>query len=276
MYLTFAKHKIEDPNQLPFDAGQYSKFKFGDNRIAKKFGEELSASFIETHQDILLNTDEVVIVPSPYNAIPTASGLMSNYFKDDINRFLYQHNKNLLLESKIHRYNTYSVDYSKLSYEERLRLMESDTYHFHESFLNNKTCLFIDDIRVTGSHEQIIKNMLEVNKLTGRFIFIYYAAFNNKSIPPNLESYLNTYSIKSLDDVGAIIRSPSFSPNTRIIKYILNADNNQVVDLLPSIDKIILAKIISFALSNNYHHMPEYKKNFYTLAKFANLYSVSG
>ncbi len=274
MYLTYTKHKINDPDHLPFNPAEYSKFKFGDNSIAKKFGEELGNGFIEHFKDVLLSQqEELVLIPSPYNAIPTASGIMSNYFREVINRFLFQNNRNLLLQSKIHRYNTYSVDYSKLEYAERLTLMASDTYHFHESFLNNKTCLFLDDIRVTGSHEQIIKNMLEVNKLSGKFIFIYYAAFNNKNIPANLESHLNTYSIKSFNDIGTLIKSPWFSPNTRIIKYILNSDNKGLIEFLKEIDIIIIEKIIHLSLQNNYHHMPEYKTNLNTLTKFIQLYS---
>ncbi len=272
MYLTFAKNKIDNADHLPFDPAEYSRFKFGDGSLAKKFGEELALDFIEIHKELLLTTDNIVIVPSPYNSIPTASGLMSNYFKDAINQFLFKRDKDLLLESKIHRYNTYSVDYSKLNYDERLKLMASDTYHFHESFLNNKTCLFIDDIRVTGSHEQIIKNMLETNKLSGKFVFIYYAAFNNTTIPPNLESYLNTYSIKSVSDLHTIIRSLNFSPNTRIIKYILNSDYSQAVDLFEKTEKSVAFAILKLALSNNYHKMPEYKKTFYALARLVKLY----
>jgi hypothetical protein len=268
MYLTFAKHKIEDAQQLPFKAEEYSRFKFGDKAFAKTFGEELANDFIKVHGSTLLDAQELVVVPSPYNAIPTASGLMCVFFKEIINQFLYQNNRPFLLESKIHRYNTYSVDYSQLSYDERLKLMASDTYHFHESFLNNKTCLFLDDIRVTGSHEQIIKNMLEVNKLSGAFIFVYYAAFNNKNIPPNLESYLNTFSIKSLGDVCQVINSPSFSPTTRIIKYILNSEPNLLLSYLDKIDLTILKEIVRLALQNNYHHMPEYRDNFYAIVRF--------
>ncbi len=276
MYLTYARHKIDDDKKMPFNPAEYSRFKFGDKGIAKIFGEELAGHFIKEHSTILLEAKELVIVPSPYNAIPTASGLMSVFFKEIVNQFLYQNNRPFLLESKIHRYNTYSVDYSQLNYDERLKLMASDTYHFHESFLNNKTCLFLDDIRVTGSHEQIIKNMLEENKLNGNFVFIYYAAFNNKNIAPNLESYLNTFSIKSLADVCEVINSPSFSPNTRIIKYILNSETNLLLSYLDKIELAMLKEIVGLALQNNYHHMPEYKNNFYAIVRFTKgTYSVN-
>ena len=272
MYLTFANHKIEDADNLPFSAAEYSRFKFGDKVIAKTFGDDLAYNFIQAHGDILLNAKELVIVPSPYNAIATASLLMCVHFKEIINQFLYKNNKPLALESKIHRYNTYSVDYSQLNYDERLKLMASDTYHFHESFLHNKTCLFLDDIRVTGSHEQIIKNMLESNRLSGEFIFVYYALFNNKNIPANLESYLNTYSMKSMADICGVLNSPSFSANTRIIKYILNSDPNALLSHLEKMNPVVLRQIIELALQNNYHHMAEYKKNFYQIVEFVRFF----
>jgi hypothetical protein len=275
MYSTFATHKIENPNQLSFSAADYSRFKFGDKSVAKIFGQELGYSFIGKHADMLLHAEELVVIPSPYNAIPTASGLMSVYFKEIINQFLYRNNKPLLLESKIQRYNTYSIDYSKLAYAERLELMASDTYHFQESFLNNKTCLFIDDIRITGSHEEIIKNMLEEKNLRGQFLFIYYAALDNKNIDPALESYLNTYSVKSLADVTAIVNSEWFSPNTRVIKYILNSDPSEIRIYLSKINSTPLRQMIDLALQNNYHHMTEYRDNFYTLLDFLGVYKNS-
>jgi predicted amidophosphoribosyltransferase len=276
MYLTFAKHKIEDAALLPFNAAAYSRFKFGDKTVAKTFGEELALDFIQAHGKLLLEARELVIVPSPYNAIPTASGLMTVFFKEIVNHFLYQNNRPFLLESKIHRYNTYSVDYSQLNSDERLKLMASDTYHFHESFLNNKTCLFLDDIRVTGSHEQIIKNMLEANKLKGNFIFLYYAAFNNKNIPPNTESYLNSYAIKSLADACGIVNSQVFAPNTRIIKFILNSEPALLLSYLDKISVSVLKEIVALALQNNYHHMPEYSANFYALVRFIAAYNQLG
>src|SRR6218665_2324102 len=179
MYSVYSLHHIHDLNLIPFDAADYSKFKFGDGEVAKAFGQELGRHFIEEQGAALLQEEDIVFVPSPYNAIPTASNALSVFFRDEINQFLFKHNRKALLQSKIHRYKTYSVDYGNLDHEERLRLISSDTYHLDKHFLANRMVLFIDDIKITGSHELIIKKQIEREQLTGKFMFIYYAQLTN-------------------------------------------------------------------------------------------------
>ncbi len=179
MYTTFALHHITDATHLPFSAADYSKFKFGDGELAAEFGKALGKAFVQQCEQELLNGPDIIYVPSPYDAIPTASFAMAAGFKDVVNLFLYRHGKNSLLSSKIHRYKTYTVDYGNLSYEERLRLISSDTYHLDKEFLQNRTVLFLDDIRITGSHETIIQRQLEKEGITGNFFFLYYALLDN-------------------------------------------------------------------------------------------------
>ena len=114
---------------------------------------------MEAHGEALLHEEDIVFVPSPYHAIPTASNALSLFFRDEVNRFLYRHQRKSLLQSKIHRYKTYTVDYGNLDFEERMRLISSDTYHLDKRFLEDRMVLFIDDIKITGSHEQIIRQL---------------------------------------------------------------------------------------------------------------------
>lgn len=265
MYTTFALHHITDTTHLPFSAADYSKFKFGDGRLAEQFGKALGEAFVQHHSAELLGEMDIVYVPSPYDAIPTASYAMAAAFKDVVNLFLFRHQKSSLLSSKIHRYKTYTVDYGNLSYEERLRLISSDAYHLDKAFLQNRMVLFLDDIRITGSHETIIQRQLEKEGITGKFFFLYYALLDNPEIAPHFENYLNYHEVDSVEKIAALFNEPHFVMNTRVIKYILKGSAQDLEVMLKTAPAARLNELVAYAIGNNYHLMEDYKNNLNTI-----------
>ena len=85
----YSLHKIEFENNCPFDASAYSRFKFGDTLIAQNFGKELFDGFIKENKELILSQNEIVLLPSPYFSIPTASDFLCEYFKKHLNYFLF-------------------------------------------------------------------------------------------------------------------------------------------------------------------------------------------
>jgi hypothetical protein len=266
-YFRFAAHDIWAIDELPFSAEDYSKFKFGDADIAETFGRELAQHFIAKNNDFLLEKDEIVIVSSPYNSIPTASFLMAQFFKKEINYFLFQNNKVASMDSKIHRYKTYSTDYGNLDFEARKLLISTDKYHLDKGFLEDRLILFLDDIKITGSHEYVIKKQIENNQLeeSGTFGFVYFAELKNENVAPQFENFLNYAYVKSLREVVEIMQKPSFCYNTRVIKYILIEPNIDI--LLEKTSKKLKKELVDWAISNNYHQMEEYQNNLFLIIK---------
>ncbi len=62
---SYSLHKITSKNNLSFNPSDYSWFKFGDKDFAKKFAKELFDGFIIYNRDIILEQDEIIILPSP-------------------------------------------------------------------------------------------------------------------------------------------------------------------------------------------------------------------
>lgn len=262
MNLTYSLHKITDKHNCPFSESEYSKFKFGDSTIAQKFGDELFEGFIAKYKDMILAHDEIVILPSPYLAIPTASNYLSFYFKNRMNEFLFDHNKKALVESKIYRNQTYTTDYGNLSYEDRVKMISNDTYYIDKNYISGKLCLFMDDIKITGSHEHIVKKILEDYGVQGEFVFLYYAELINKDIHPNIENYYNYFFVKDAESLASVINHDSFVFNTRTVKYILKLPKMEFNELLDRIeDTASLKELFRLAVSNNYHTIAEYKEN---------------
>ena len=267
MTTNYSLHKITETENCPFSETDYSKFKFGDNAIAKKFAEELFEGFISTHADLILQHDEIVILPSPYLSIPTASNYLSFHFRTLLNNFLFENNRKALKESKIYRNQTYVTDYGNLDYDQRVKLISNDTYHIDKHLVDGKLCLFMDDIKITGSHEFIVKKILQEHQVSGHFVFIYFAELRNTDIHPKIENYYNYFHVKSVQHIIALINQHTFEFNTRIVKYILLLDVPDLIILLQSIPKNKIDTLFNLAVSNNYHTIDEYKENLKSINK---------
>lgn len=261
MNLSYSLHKITDKNNCPFCETEYSKFKFGDSTVAQKFADELFEGFIAKHADIILAHDEVVILPSPYHSIPTASNYLTSYFKLRMNAYLYSHNKKALSESKIYRNQTYTTDYGSLSFADRVKLIANDTYYIDRNYINGKLCLFMDDIKITGSHELIVQKILDEYDVQGQFVFVYYGELINKDIHPNIENYYNYFYVKDVESLASVINAPSFVFNTRTVKYILKLEEADFKALLDIINPDVLPQLFNLAVSNNYHIIEDYRDN---------------
>jgi PRTase ComF-like len=260
-YFRFAAYELNSDSDLPFNPQEYSKFKFGDTDLAQSFAKQLAEKFLAQHAELLLENDEIVVISSPYNSIPTASYWLSYFFKREINKFLYEKNKNAAFDAKIHRYKTYSIDYGSLDFEARQELIATDTYHIDGAFLKDRLCIFLDDIKITGSHEYVIKRQLRVNEIenNGTFFFVYFAELKNMEIVPQFENTLNYAYVKGLSEIIEMMSKPSFRFNTRVIKYILSSE--KIDSLLEKIHPTQLQELVDWAISNNYHKMEEYQLN---------------
>jgi hypothetical protein len=261
MNLSYSLHKINSKNDCPFSEAEYSKFKFGDNSVAEKFADELFEGFINEYKDLILSHDEIVILPSPYLSIPTASNYLSFHFKARMNEFLYTNNKKALAESKIYRNQTYTADYGNLNFDDRVKMISNDTYYIDNKYIEGRLCLFMDDIKITGSHEVTVKKILQQYDVKGEFVFLYFAELVNKDIHPNIENYYNYFFVKDVESLCSIINSKQFVFNTRTVKYILKLDRKDVTTLMSKVKPKVLRQLFNLAVSNNYHTIEDYREN---------------
>ena len=226
MYQYYSKHKISEEGKFSFKPSDYSSFKYGDDQIAEQFGKSLAQGFIEEKLSMSNNIPQFVVISSPYAFIPTATFAMKNYFVFHLNRWLAMNDFPVIQEVKIHRETTYKADYGQLTAIERLKLIGNDKFYMDKHFLENKTLIILDDIKITGTHEVMIKRTLEQQQIRNPAYFLYFAELINPSIHPKIENYLNNYTIKTINDLEELLRSDRFSINTRIVKFMLNTEAN--------------------------------------------------
>ena len=263
----YSLHKINSADEFTFSPAEYSYFKYGDRSYAEKFAKELFDGFLADHQEILDTDQEIVVLPSPYMAIPTASNFLCFYFKKQLDFYLFQKGKRSSIISKINRNHTYTTDYGNLSFEDRKNLISNDTYYLDKDFLKGKLCIFIDDIKITGSHEFTVNKILNQYNVNADFLFLYYAELLNFEIDPKIENFFNYYTVKEVKDVTEVMLKPSFQFNTRIVKYILGLDSSNFDYLTSKIKKEQMDHLLELAISNNYHLIKEYENNINTLTQ---------
>ncbi|MDY0906490.1 phosphoribosyltransferase family protein [Pedobacter sp. CFBP9032] len=258
---TYSLHKIDNTTNFGFDPDDYSRFKFGDDLVARSFGKDLADGFIKYYLADNRIADQIVVISSPYSFIPTATFAMKNYFVSQLNRWLVENGGLTVQESKVHRTITYKEDYGELSAEERMNLIGNDSFHIDKDFLEGKTLLFLDDIRITGSHERMILKMAKEYGLRNEMHMLYFAELVNKDIHPNVENFLNYHQVKTIFDLEQIISNGYFCFNTRVVKYILNTASTSFSIFLERMDHDFIHQLYDLALGNSYHLMDAYADN---------------
>lgn len=268
MRRTFSLHKISDRENLGFSAVEYSKFKFGDKDIAREYGHQLAEKFIQEYGHRLYKP--IVVCSSPYCFIPTATFAMKDYFVQRLNEWLINNYHSVVQELQIYRTITYKEDYGGLSAEERMKLIGKDSFNIDASFLkgSGKLVLFLDDIKITGSHERVVARMIhdygidEVDHM-----FLYFAELTNREINPSIENDLNYAYVKNLLCLDKVIKNSNFIFNTRVVKYILNAPHDEFVQFIQYQPILLVRTLYHLAIGNSYHKIDDYSPNFTFLKK---------
>jgi hypothetical protein len=261
----YSLHHIHSADEFTFSPEEYSYFKYGDKSYAAKFAKELFDGFISAHDNILDTHKDIVVLPSPYMAIPTASNFLCFYFKKHLDFYLFQKGKKSSILSKINRNHTYTTDYGNLSFEDRKNLIANDTYSLDKDFLRGKLCIFIDDIKITGSHEFTVNKILDEYQVEADFLFMYYAELMNLELDPKIENYFNYYAVKSVEHIAEVMLKPSFQFNTRIVimveckninkdsDFFISHDYTDLLRCLQSISKLPSSSLKTFSNTQLYN-----------------------
>jgi hypothetical protein len=269
-YQVFRAHWFSslDPDKMGFDPKVYSRLKFGSNEAARQCGYELADTYFAVHSDTLLSNDCVVIA-SPYNYVKNAATIMTEHFINRLNSKLVKAAGKTLEYSVIHRKVSYTMDYGFLPKNARKGLLDNDLFYFNQDFVEGKHLIFIDDVKITGTHEDKLREILQRGSMQNDAHFVYYAQFNGTS-DPSIEGQLNFAALNSDDDYLKLANDSSHQMIIRAIKFALGREEADFATLTAKMHPRSLVAMYHGALAEGYFKIPTYQANFNTLVEIVN------
>ncbi len=260
----FSIHQFTDTDNLTFSAIEYSKFKHGSQKFAQKLGRELACGFLESvefndfYQNI--STNQIVICSAPWKNIPVASTALKDFFISEFNP-VWSLDNQAVEDLKVHRAHSYNEDYGAMSKEQREQVITSDDFSIDKAFIKGKVLFFIDDIIITGAHERRIQSLLETVGFEGWVLFLYYAEYGGENNPA-IENELNYAFMKNLSDMDYIIKNEGVIFNTRLVKFMLNAPDDEFKQFISNQTSNFCSSLKMHIIGNEYHNIEPFKKNY--------------
>jgi hypothetical protein len=249
----YALYKINNQNILDFDASKYSLLKFGHRASINDYANKLFSLVLELHNSDAININNSVILIGPYQFIDTASSLLTKQTISLLNQ--YAKNTNNLMEichSKVNRKTTYFTDYALMSKEDRYNLIKNDSFIVDYDAIGSKDIIIIDDIRISGTHEDIMYNIFKDGGFQNTINFIFLAEVERNEFDPKIEHFFNSKTISNVKDLIPYITSDSLDFTTRGVKMILSQSQHEFIDFIAKISIDNMEELRKLAIGNEY------------------------
>ena len=259
MLFRHALHNFSEKS-VPFDPAEYSAMKFGNDMAAQHMGEKLADSFFERIQHTAVPHQQCVLLASPYNVVQNAASIMAHHFMHKMNVHLCTNDMPPLQVSHIHRTQTYTADYGKMSHEERVRMIGNDQFSVDKDFTRGKTLIIVDDVRITGTHEHRLEDEFRDHFVENNRWYLYYANCENVN-DPSIEATLNFSSIQTIFDLARAVKTDKWHVLIRPIKMILSSSEQDLLMALPMFSAEYLKRVVSCSYAERYHLNDKFKRS---------------
>jgi hypothetical protein len=245
---------------LKFDAKNFSKFKYGSNTKAREYGFRLAKLFFQNYGAELVRSKSYITC-SAYKTVPNAAFTLMFHIQAGLNHYLRRCYKAPPLDYQpLRRETLYEGDYGKLSFAQREEVMNKNVLYINEKAIYGSQILVVDDIRITGLHEEKITRILE----QGGVQKVYYLYIINANITePSLEYDLNHAFVRKLDDFIEICQEQDYVLNSRACRFLLSYNNRkELAAFFGKSSRSFLELLYAYFLADGYNTMPNYQKGF--------------
>ncbi|THK33542.1 hypothetical protein EHS39_35650 [Ensifer sp. MPMI2T] len=156
----------------PFRPEQYSRLKFGCDEAAREMGYQIADAFFQNNAPALLDSRSLMI-SSPYNFVPNAATIMTMHLLNRLNSHIVDAKGNHVEYATVPRKISYVNDYGLLSGEHRKSLIAGDRFYFNSQHFEGRCLLFVDDVKITGTHENRLVELMHEQQLKNKTFFLY-------------------------------------------------------------------------------------------------------
>lgn len=249
----------DDLREAPFDVEDYSCLKFGSDRVARSFGRELADAFFRAHLPFL-TANQCVVIPAPSSTVPVAATLLGRHFRDRLNDLLSRIGAKPVEWSEIHRDMHYNNNYSELPKEERQKLLTDKGRFVNRDYLTGKQLIFIDDVSITGTHEDKLIHLMKVKKISCPYMFVAYAKYTGDDA--SIEHRLNHWQIKTANDLVGLAHETGHRCTTRSLRLFIEASESQMKWMLKTAPLRFLEDVYHACIVKGYNVHEPYMVNF--------------
>ncbi|UIK01169.1 phosphoribosyltransferase family protein (plasmid) [Rhizobium leguminosarum] len=255
----FALYEFQSIEDAPFRPEQYSRMKFGCDEAAREMGHQIADAFFEKNASAILNRP-CLMISSPFNFVPNAANVMTMHLLNRLNSHIVDAKGNHVEYATVPRKTSYVNDFGHLSGEERKLLLAGDRFYFNSQHFEGRCLLFVDDVKITGTHKNKLVELMHEQQLKNKTFFLYFARYTGDR--PNIESEINFAAVKSIKDLNRIVVEPNHHMTARKIKYILSAAPSELYhDFLRFRSYRYLRALYFNCLNEGYYKIKEYETN---------------
>lgn len=268
MFKTTSVYKFNSLVELPaIVRTNYSLMKFGHDQATHELAVALANTIFDEHISTLM-TRECVLIPSPYNFVPNAATILTRHVVDHLNEKLVQVNGHVVGTNTIQRRVTYTADYGKVNRETREQLLSQDRFYFNEEYLEGKFLIFIDDVKITGTHERRLEAEISRLNLNNDRVYAYIGTYTGSNAA--IESELNHSTVVNAHDYVRHVCAKQHHVVVRSIKILLGTPREDLERAVDCIHFKTLKAIVAGAYGEGYHKIPSYQSNLEYIAHVAN------
>lgn len=257
--LHFNLHEFSDLLRAPFNVAEYSRMKFGSDRVAKIFGHEMAVALFNQFEDLFRN-HRVVLIPAPSTIVPVAATLLSIHMMNKLNALTSKAGYDAVEWTMVHRNMSYNHDYHFLDRETRKKILEDDQIYFNRDYIAGKHLVFVDDVVITGAHEERLKRVMQEQGINNSCTFVSFAKYGGND--PTIEARLNHSFVRDGFGVAALSHERGFTFTTRAIRLVLETDPQLFSQLLEKAIPGFAEMAYYTAMAKGYHVVDEYADNF--------------
>lgn len=257
---------------VPHNSTAYSRMKYGSRRYARELGILLGSAIVRQSTD-LIKTQRVTAVCT-YKTVPLAATILTDVVVSVINQFRYNNGLEPVERVHVAMEKLLPVDYSRLDVSGRKKYIADTGYVLPPGSVEDTVVVVIDDIKVTGGAEQLIRDLLKDRGHVG-VVWGYLATMDlSTSVKgaeaPSVEYQINTTGVKGFGDLLDIIENDGMIITLRTLKMIMEeTDKQKVIEFLETISLNTLFDLYDGVLSNGLHYLSYYKEGFETIKQVA-------
>ena len=229
-----------------FPGDQYSLMKHGCV-TSQHYFSAIFSQFILDHID---QHKHYILLSSSYLSVPNAANQLVETMLPQLgSRFK---------RSMLQRRRVASVDFATLTRQQRLSYTHYLEFDYVLSELQGQSVIVVDDAYVTGMHERAIRDRLQSVVGDIQFFYLLDLSGHKEAV---LESDINQIAVRNLLDVLPLRHHPEFRYNTRVLKLLLHAVDEDFISYLSILPSSELTLIAQHCASEGFDELNDHFKS---------------